>query len=332
MKKNPIYQALNVLFNNTRKSSLNILKLGIIEKGWLRMTDLDHELQVFVGDIPKESGLIDIKLLIETEDYPAAINSVKDISAEDFPVEIKKEFKNIPFLNFYELADLLPGVSMDSSRACLQNIFIDGKNKKYAATDGIVFFQKNISKETKYSFMLDPLSIKIINCFNGNILKNELCNTNEFDFIKVSGKGWQLISKELPSKGYPDYTRVIPDRAESKKVLWDTKLIKEMKMFLEKSIPFVNKKTYLIRFKNNKGLVINKELSFCKETTFSKDILPLEKDQMIGINAYYLLNRILKIIGNNSVSVSVGERITQIILFEGKDFLCGLMPLEIMED
>ena len=53
---------------------------------------------------------------------------------------------------------------------------------------------------------------------------------------------------------------------------------------------------------------------------------------MIGINAYYLLNRILKIIGNNSVSVSVGEKITQIILFEGKDFLCGLMPLKILED
>jgi hypothetical protein len=39
MKRNPIYSALNNILRNTGRT-LQILKYGLIEHGWLRMPDL----------------------------------------------------------------------------------------------------------------------------------------------------------------------------------------------------------------------------------------------------------------------------------------------------
>lgn len=45
MKKNPIFTALNLILRNTGKT-LHILKCGLLKDETLRVTDLDHELDV----------------------------------------------------------------------------------------------------------------------------------------------------------------------------------------------------------------------------------------------------------------------------------------------
>jgi len=59
MKKNPIYSALSIILRNTGRT-LQILKYGLMENGRLRMTDLDHEIKVFVGDHGSEPLLVDV--------------------------------------------------------------------------------------------------------------------------------------------------------------------------------------------------------------------------------------------------------------------------------
>jgi hypothetical protein len=48
MQKNPFYTALNLILRNTGRT-LQMLKHGLIENGWLRMTDLDDEIKIFVA-------------------------------------------------------------------------------------------------------------------------------------------------------------------------------------------------------------------------------------------------------------------------------------------
>jgi hypothetical protein len=69
MKKNPFHSAVNLILRNTGRT-LQILEYGLVENGWLRMTDLDHEIKIFVGDHGNEPVLVDIGLLLKVDDLP----------------------------------------------------------------------------------------------------------------------------------------------------------------------------------------------------------------------------------------------------------------------
>jgi hypothetical protein len=85
--KNPVFHALSIVLKNTGRS-LQILKYGLVEHGWLRITDLEHELKVFVGDQRKQPVLVDVGLFIKTGDLPAAIGAAQGLDAKEFPGEI----------------------------------------------------------------------------------------------------------------------------------------------------------------------------------------------------------------------------------------------------
>jgi hypothetical protein len=78
--KNPFYSALSIILRNTGRT-LQILKYGLIEQGWLRMTDLEHEIRLSVGDYGPDPVLVDIALLIKVDDLPAAIDAAQIMDA-----------------------------------------------------------------------------------------------------------------------------------------------------------------------------------------------------------------------------------------------------------
>src|SRR5271169_6362875 len=136
MKKTPIDSALSIILRNTGRT-LQILKLGLIEHGWLRMTDLDHELKVFVGDQSVEPELVDIGLLIKSQDLPAAIAATKGVDVEDFPQEVIEEYPEIQISPrvLDGLVDLIPAASTDDSRESLKHVFVNRKKREAVATD-----------------------------------------------------------------------------------------------------------------------------------------------------------------------------------------------------
>ena len=344
MKRNPIDSALSILLRNTGRN-LQILKYGLIENGWLRMTDLDHELKVFVGDQKMEPELVDIGLLIKSQDLPAAINATKGMDVEEFPKEIMAEYPEIEISPriLDGLVGLIPAASMDDSRECLKHVFVNRKKREAVATDGHVLLMKKLSPAPKESFMIDRITLRISECFTGNLNglnirhRKEVrgadgkIETSAVDFLTLSGNGWQLISRVPTAKEYPEYWRAIPDRSKAAAVLWDKSLNAEVSAFLEKSTPFTNCKTHMVYFTDREGIVRNKDLSYLRNTVFSREILALKPpEQVIGLNAE-ILQTVLRYIGDRSVSVTVGDLMINPAVFQGEDCLALIMPLRTSE-
>src|SRR5271157_2825592 len=166
MRKNPFYSALNIVLRNTGRS-LQILKYGLIENGWLRFTDLEHEIKVFVGDQLKQAVLVDVGLLIKTGDLPAAIGAAQALDPEDFPGEMstgQQEVEIQPKV-LDGLVDLLPAVSTDDSRNCLKCVFVNRRKKEAVATNGHFLLSRKLITIPKESFLIDPISLKVAACF-----------------------------------------------------------------------------------------------------------------------------------------------------------------------
>lgn len=102
MKRNPIDSALSILLRNTGKT-LHILKLGIIENGWFRMTDL-----------------------------LAAICATKGMDVEEFPKETMAEYPETPIspMILDGLVGLLPTASNEDSRESLKYAFVNRKKRE----------------------------------------------------------------------------------------------------------------------------------------------------------------------------------------------------------
>jgi hypothetical protein len=343
MKKNPVLSALSILLRNTGKS-LQILKYGLIENGWLRMTDLDHELKVFVGDQSQKPVLADVGLLIKTGDLPAAIGAAQSMEAEEFPKEIMEEHPetSISPRVLDGLIELLPATATDDSRGCLKMVFVSRKRKEAVATDGHVLLIKKLPGAPKEGFLIDPISLRIAGCFEGNVMDLTIrhrvevrgadrnISTHAADFITLSGNGWQLISRVPPAKEYPMYWKAIPDRSKAISVLWDKGLIAEVGTFLEKANPFTNSKSHMVYFTVKEGIVRNRDLSYLKSTAFSRDILALKPEQVIGIDAE-ILQTVLRFIQDRAVAVTVGDQMINAVVFQGEECLGLVMPLRTAE-
>jgi hypothetical protein len=343
MKKNPIYQALSIILRNTGKS-LPILKYGLIENGWLRMTDLEHEIRIYLEDYGKKPVLADIGLQLKVNDMSAAIDAAQIMNVNDFPGQIDpgQQAVNISPKVLDGLIDLLPAVSTDDSRGCLRSVFVNRKKKEAVATDGHICLVKKLSVGPMASFMIDPITLKIAECFTGNLTgltihhrletkgTDGTVSTHSADYLTLTGNGWQLVSRVLPAKDYPMYWRAIPDRSQAVSVVWDKGLIGEVSAFLDKAKPFTNPKTHLIHLIAGEGIVKNDSISFFRRTVFARDILPLKPEQVIGVNAE-ILQSVLKFIQDRPVAVTVGEHMINAIVFQGEDCLALVMPLRTSE-
>jgi hypothetical protein len=308
------------------------------------MTDLDHEVKVFVGDHGAEPLLVDVSLLLKVADLPAAIDAAQIIKVEDFPKEIIEDCREVEISSkaLDGLSDLLPAIAADDSRGCLKCVFVNRKKKEAVATDGHVLLMKKLITAPKESFMIDATSLKIANCFSGNVTgftirhreevkgADRVVTTTAADFLTLSGDGWQLISRVPVASEYPMYWKAIPDRSKADVVIWDRGLIAEINSFLEKSKPLTNPKTRMIHLTAGEGVVKNDTLSYFRKTEFGRDILPLKSEQVIGLNCE-ILQTILKFVGGRSVSVSVGEKMIYAMVFQGENFLALLMPLRTGE-
>jgi hypothetical protein len=343
MKRNPIYSALSIVLRNTGRN-LQILKYGLIENGWLRMTDLDHEIKVFVGDQGTEPLLVDVGLLLKIDDLPAAIDAAQIMNVDDFPGKFDTGLEAIEISAgvLDGLVDLIPAASTDDSRECLKHVFVNRKKKEAVATDGHVLLSLKLWVLPRESFMIDPISLKIAACFPGNVTKLSIrhrketkgadgkMETSAIDFLTLSGNRWQLISRVPNAKEYPLYWKAIPDRAKAIPASWDKGLTGEVSAFVEKSMPLANPKTHLVHFTAGEGIVRNKELSYLRNTVFSREVLPLKPEQVIGLNGE-ILQYVLKFIGDRNVSVTVGDLMTQAVVFKGEDCQALIMPLRTAE-
>ena len=343
MRKNPIYQALSVILRNTGRA-LQILKFGVIENGWLRMTDLEHSLKVFVGDQPKQPVLVDVGLFIKTGDLPAAMGAAQSLDAKDFPGEMctgQQEVEISPKV-LDGLVDLLPAVSTDDSRNCLKCVLVNRRKKEAVATNGHFLLSRRLSVIPKESFLIDAISLRIADCFGGNFTRLTVCHktsakdaggksSTESIYLVLSGDGWQLISKALPADEYPYYSRILPDRSKATAVPWDNILQAEICSFVEKSKPLVNPKTHLVHFTATEGIVKNTDLSYLRNTVFIRDILALKPEQVIGVNAE-ILETVLQFLQDKPVSVTVGSQMIEPMVFQGQECMALIMPLRTAEN
>jgi hypothetical protein len=341
--KNPFYSALSILLRNTGRT-LQILKYGLIENGWLRMTDLEHEIRLSVGDYGPDPVLVDIALLIKVDDLPAAIDAAQIMDVKDFPspMDLGHQAITISPEILEGLVDLLPAVSTDDTRGCLKTVCVSRQRKEAVATDGHVLLLKKLDLVPKESFLIDAVSLKTIACLakypRGLSISHRAeikdadgkVTTNAADFLTVSGHGWQLISKVLAVNEYPSYWKVMPSRTKATAVLWDKPLIKEVGAFLDKAKPFTNPRTRLIYLTAGEGVVKNSGISFFRKTTFARDILALGGEQVLGVNAE-IMQTVLRFIGDRPVSVTVGNQMIDAVVFQGVDRLALLMPLRTME-
>jgi hypothetical protein len=342
MRKNPFYAALSLVLRNTGRS-LQILKYGLIENGWVLFTDLEHEIKVFVGDQPKQPVLVDVGLFIKTGDLPAAIGAAQSLDVKDFPGEMtpgNQEVEISPKV-LERLVDLLPAVSTDDSRGCLKCVLVNRRKKEAVATNGHFLLSRRLSIVPKESFLIDGISLRVAACFGGNFTRFTVCHkasgkdatgksSTESIYLILSGDGWQLISKSLPAGEYPYYAKILPDRSKATSVLWDNALKAEICSFVEKSKPFVNPKSHLVYFTAQEGIVRNKDLSYLRNTVFTRDILALRPEQVIGVNGE-ILQTVLEFLQNKPVSVTVGSQMIEPIVFQGQDCLALIMPLRTGE-
>ena len=342
MRKNPIYAALSLVLRNTGRS-LQILKYGLIENGWLRFTDLEHSLKVFVGDQQKQPVLVDVGLFIKTGDLPAAMGAAQSLDASDFPGEMstgQQEVEISPKV-LDGLIDLLPAVSTDDSRNCLKCVLVNRRKKEGVATNGHFLLSRRLSIVPKESFLIDAITLRVATCFGVNFTRFTVCHkasgkdaagksATESIYLVLSGDGWQLISKALPADEFPHYFKILPDRSKATAVIWDNILKTEICSFLEKSKPFVNPKSHLVHFTCQEGIVRNKDLSYLRNSVFTRDILALKPEQVIGVNAE-ILQSVLEFLQDKPVSVTVGSQMIEPIVFQGQDCLALIMPLRTGE-
>lgn len=340
--KNPIYQALSIILRNTGRT-LQILKYGLIEHGWLRLTDLEREIKVFVGDQRKQLALVDVGLFIKTGDLPAAIGAAQSLDPKEFPGEIStgQQEVEIPPKVLHGLNELLPATSTDDSRGVLKMVLVNRKKKEAVATNGHFLLLKKLDPPLKESFLIDPISLKISACFVDNISRCTVSHkvtekdaagrgASEMTYLIISGDGWQLISKVPEAKEYPSYWKAIPDRSTAVAVPWDNVLKAEVDAFLEKSKAFTNQKSHLVHFTACEGIVRNRDLSYLRKTDFSKDIFALKAEDVIGIDGE-LFQAVLRFIGDRPISVTVGETMVNPIVFHNENFLALIMPLKAGE-
>ena len=343
MRKNPIYQALSIILRHTGRT-LQILKYGLIENGWLRFTDLEHEIKVFIGDQPKQPVLVDVGLFIKTGDLPAAVGAAQSLDAKDFPGEMvtgNQEVEISPKV-LDGLIDLLPAASTDDSRSCLKCVFVNRRKKEAVATNGHLLLSRRLSTIPKENFLIDGISLKVAACFGGNFTRLTICHkapekdaagkssSSESIYLVLSGNGWQLISKALPAAEYPHYAKILPDRSKATPVIWDNALKAEICAFLEKSKAFVNPKSHLVHFTSEEAIGKNTELSYLRNTLFTRSILALELEQVIGLNAEPADGAGVPS-GQACIGYGGQSQMIEPIVFQGQDCLALIMPLRTAE-
>jgi hypothetical protein len=223
----------------------------------------------------------------------------------------------------------------------LKMIFVNRKKKEAVATDGHFLLLKKLDAALKESFLIDPISLKIAACFVDNITRCTVSHrvtqkdaagrgASDLTYLIISGDGWQLVSKVPEATEYPSYRKAIPDRSNAVAAPWDNVLKSEVDAFLEKSKAFTNPKSHLVHLTAKEGIIRYRDLSYLRKTDFSKDILTLKPEQVIGLDAE-LLQSVFGFIGNRPVSVTIGETMVNPIVFHGENFLALIMPLKTGE-
>lgn len=341
MKKLPILTALSLVLKDVG-TAIQILRYGIIENGWLRMTNPDRELKVFVGDQRPEPVLVDIGLILKTCDLQASIGAAKNMDPKEYPAQVIAEQPETAISPrvLDGLVDLLPATATDNSRGCLKCVFVNRKKSEAIATDGHLLLSQQLKASTKQSFLIDPVSLKIVACFEGNVTGLTIRHKESKDaagkstidcsYLWLSGNGWQLTSKVSVASEYPRYERILPDRSKSVSVIWDNALKTEVGAFIERALPFTNAKSHLVYFTAREGIVRNTDLSYFRKTDFSKQIFALQGEQVLGLNAE-ILRKLLRFIGDRPAAVTIGDTLIQGVVWQGDGVLALQMPLRTAE-
>ena len=332
MKKVPNIAAMQLIQKNLG-GSLPILNYGVLKNGTLRTTDLDHQLKVFTG-LPGD-GLVDIALYVKG-DLQSSINAAKNQNQADFPEEVSNQPETALSPEVLkDLNALLPALLEIGEKYIqpLNFVCVNHTQKEAVATNGHILLLQSLKAPLKESFLIDELSIKITEIYKENVTGFSIWHKKEgkkkiidSTFLKISGDGWELISKVSPFSTYPQYQNVIPDRPKTSAVHWNDEQKNEVNTFLKQSLPFLEKsKHYMVYFTNSIGIAKNNDLSYIRKTDFSIPIFLLYCYEILGMNAK-LLQNILKFVNDRPATVTTG-RPKDPVIWTGEDFLALQMPL-----
>jgi hypothetical protein len=314
-------KALKLLYNtNLRRSSLAILRYGVLDAGYLRVTDRDHHLTVAA---PDGTGMADIGILTATGDLRAAIAAGQYMSPADAPVPppFEADAVPVPIACCTGITPVAGAVSTDLSHAVLAYVHINFKGWA-EATDGHRMYRQRIP-EPPVPFTIDPLTLKLTDALPAP----ECCMVGE-EYLFFSGDGWTLTVKRNLDP-YPDVEKIIPKLGRTRALPWGAPQYKAVKDALARYKIYWSNKLNLVKFSDNEIIIRNRDLNYYAATPLGFQAFDFG-GTVIGVNAKYL-GDLLKFLGNRPADVTAGDNMISAIIFEGDGFMVLQMPLRCLD-
>jgi hypothetical protein len=316
-----VIKAIKSLYNSgCRRSSLGILRQGLLADGQLTITDIDHRLTVATPSGPAPC-LVDLALYIATGDLDAAIRAANDTATDDFPAAPK-------LVDAVELpADICAGLlpvagacALDETRDVLRHVHINHTAQRAEATDGHRCFMRDIPTAPPESFLVDPVTLRLL-----DQLPAASVGLLTAERLYFAGDGWSLTAKR-PEGPYPVVQRAIPTADRTPPVEWTAPVYKSLKAWLAAAKPFLNPKTYLVYFSSTEGITRNPELNHPATARTLGAMFDLPDDMLLGMNAKYLSDT-LAYIANRPAQVTAGTSGIAGVIWSGDGWLALQMPL-----
>jgi hypothetical protein len=145
------------------------------------------------------------------------------------------------------------------------------------------------------SFLIDARSLKIAAYNMTGLSTNQRpeskdadgkVTTNAAGLLRLTGKGWQLISRDPSVSKYPQYWKAIPDQS---KVSALGQCLNQRGERVSRKIKAIHEpKSEADSFDSRRRDCKNDGISFFRKTAFARDILTLGVDHVIGVNVEIL--------------------------------------------
>lgn len=258
-----------------RKSSISILRHICVDKGLMRVTDLEHSVSIPVDDDRRYTiPMAIMKKVMKAKPKNLAVDTPNEgkvkitfdgksvtcpsPNPDDFPSELKEKFELVGVWTkevFIKLYQQTVFTSSDILRQALTGIFVEQNSMlSSCATDGHALQQvKNLDPENKnqiHKYMTAIIPNKPILLLAKHAVGAVKVYLSDNNIRFVIGNGIELTSQLIDAR-YPEFDKVIPAKQDSSLQFNKSDMLKSIK----DARPFANPITYKALFHVNNGSI-----------------------------------------------------------------------------
>jgi len=311
----------------TKNSSVHIIRNPVVSGNMMYMSDVDSFVEIDL-DKSYENKTIDIKILKTSNDIEVARKD--DFNIDDFPFlglnRNIEEFSHLPFNTNLAQFKKYCGNGITATKKILQCVYFSSDNNDIVATDGhrVLKINNRVEKDCFIHWQY----IDTIESLKNYSPVNNSCFVIFYDNVKflcISGNGWRIYLKQS-DEHYPNYTKIFPDYKNVKRINNENKL--ELRNACKQLLGYVNTKTYLSIFQENKIWVRQEDVKYVFKLSF--DFISANGEP-VGVNTKYL-DEILKDLDSAEI-IEVGTNTAiSVITFVQGDKTILLMPLRLRDE